>query len=388
MVFSPKPPQISQGQDVYIKEPDRTDRQYKARVMFLDPLILGVWPNADQEPNFATLNEMYQINCQEAGLTTADLSAIPYMDGRQVTGYWQALQEAGYSAPEWEMAAAPEAVPTGTPPAQQALPLASSQPAPAAEASAPATPPSDVPPFKEGDTVEVAPTDDGYWGQLVGKQGKVMALTEGGFVSVNIDGHIYPDVLHSRFRLTQEQAKPAPEAQSQQAEAQSRVMTYLGKEVQITDAINGNPYRGKITKEATDGVWLEGFDSPVPWERVGEVALMEETPIPGNKKDAEHIEKKQVDQAADVSSILDDISAILKAEKVVAKETLGKRDYRKLMDRYELLLTKLTDFNPPQLEGSGASADEVARAQKAGHEQGWTEACAEMQNELNRMTAE
>lgn len=388
MVFQRPDPTV--GQTVYFRDPENPQVQYKGTVTFLNPFTVAIWPQANMEPDIDSLPAHYIL----AGMLTKDqVQAIPFLGDCHITDYEQALRAVGVDPGTWEPVQA--SPPETEPPQQQQQPApAGSSPLPMCNQQAtdkPAEPPRA--PFTIGQVVEVAPTQDQFWATLIGKKATVMAC-DGEICSVQIEGLPYPDVKVTRFRPCDEATVPEAPVPDQAKEMVAMIEDakgkWLGKTIHIQDSTIESTYRGKAVDIGPDGILLEGFQSPVAWTRIGKITGMDQEPIPGDEKDAKRVHQAKADTDAGVDDVLAQIDTILTGEKVTEKEAIGKRDYRKLMDRWALLKEKIVSFDPTTMEtssGGGDASQDVTEAAKEAYTKGWDEACAEVRRELDRMTS-
>lgn len=229
---------IAIGMIVFVIDPESPTQQFKATVLnagnpgACDPMV-GLWPDANVEPEVTSLSQDYVIQLPEASLKRSQDATA------KLIGYADALKAAGLPAPGWvakPASKAPSLVPAGSPDAEK-LAKAVNRPekdgkfglahiapvtpqAPAAPAAAPAVAPAPAPEAipqptfvpTPGMQVRFLPTQHSYWSQFVGRTGTVVstgASENGPVATVEIDGLPYPDVAVGRMEPANAPAKPA-----------------------------------------------------------------------------------------------------------------------------------------------------------------------------------
>ncbi|MBD3387425.1 MAG: hypothetical protein GF414_00590 [Candidatus Altiarchaeales archaeon] len=399
------PPSIQAGSDAYVKDPE-SNQQYRVRVNSTEPCVVFIWPDPGQEPDFASLGEVYKIGC----LTLQDLSPT-MLPNIPLARYDQALAFAGVAEEtyRWQPASTTQ-VPEATPPP----PFASLKPtetsaAPASAAPTSAnedrtlSPPADpwVPPI--GTQVKVIPSDHNYWSKLAGKYGRVVDVSADNTLTVDIDGNIYPDVATGRFapveippqpvqqqmqlgtQIPESTATPTPAASLPPAAASAQML--IGRQVHIQHAKIDSSFRGICNSVDAEGVHLEGYGKPVAWDLVGSIQPAEDVPIPGDAKDAARVEKKQHMDSLTIESSLDEINRIIEAGEAKKQPGIGKKDLAKIREYLDKARQLLASGAPaaPTLAATPASPA-APDAGTGTYEQGWAAACSYISNQASTLS--
>lgn len=371
---APEAPTPVPGSDIYVRDP-QTPQQYKARILTVDggdkPFKVAIWPDPNTEPDWPSLvqNPMYQVE-----LTTQDIQQSPAQDV-PLARYDQALMGAGI-APEavaWTplqkqqpvspFAGMPQA--PSTPP-----PQATTQP-PAMETSPPA--PAWVPVV--GQEVEVIPDTHSYWGQMAGRRGQVAEVVADGTCTVLIDGDPYPNVATGRFRPVQQAQQQSMTFTTSTGEQASQVQDpraaqyqqYVGKDIHIQHASIDSSFRGTCESVTSDGIKLSGFESPVKWDVIGSVELMDDVPTPGDEKDAKRVADKHHLEGLTLTDAIEELEKLTATGEAKKQPGLGKRDLakiRKYLDRIKELaaVPQSTPATPTAPAASGSYAEGFAAA--------------------------
>lgn len=360
--LTPKPFEI--GELIYVLDPEAPQFQYRGVVKSLDPVTISVWPDANIEPNYDTLDPVYVVDDY---FKLENIRRIQWVDVG-LTGYADALEASGQRPPKWEPKAQPTTpsnppprTPPHTPPATEDIPGQTSlfsgvsnakiDATPDAPKQAPeeATKPYDGPLPKAGDQVEVLPTSDPYWCDRAGKCGVITNVITSNppMIDLLLEGEPHPAVNLSRFKVIPVSAPSYPD-----------VSKWIGKKVHIHDAKIESSYREVMESANEAGIQLRGFGSPIAWDRVGKIESADEVPIPGDEADAKRVKKVQDDRAMNVAGILNEIDELIQSK---PNGALGKRGIEHLADRMALLRTKLVDGSGTGLEYESARADILSR---------------------------
>jgi hypothetical protein len=131
---------------------------------------------------------------------------------------------------------------------------------------------------------------------------------------------------------------------------------WVGQKIHIDNGA-GNSFRGLCTEVTEEGMRVEGFDSIIKWPQVVRVTSMETTPRPGDEEDKKRIDTKQDMDSLNVQTCYDRIKTIFEEKK--EKETLGKREYRKIVVYLEKLQELISQQTLPLGSGDGADTEEA-----------------------------
>lgn len=323
---------LTPGEDAYIKDPDPDfQAQYRCRILSVNPLHICLFPDANTEPDFNTLPPQYHLS--EGVITPESIYLVPLIQP-PVIGYAEALRNQNADPGIWTpatpspMTGIEKGTTPGTKGEGQVEPDPNQNLAP---------PPNEAFQVQPGEVLEVAQTDHSFWKDLIGKDALVLEVPDPSIVNVEIEGLPYTNVDTGRFKR-----KDASVTGPEQSEEEKRVVAaakWQGQNVHIKHAAIDSSFRGLCETVTDEGVKLQGIEIPIPWAQIGNICSMDEEATPGDDKDKARVDKKKADEAATREDVINDIQGIL--EKRAEKETLGKRDYTALMDRWELLRTKI-----------------------------------------------
>lgn len=364
------------GGDAYIRDPEPgCNAQYRCRIMQAEPLAITLYPDADEPPaDFTKLPAQYHL--AEPSISATDLTAMPALNV-PVMGYAQALIQQGADPGDYQAAAKADTGTTAGPmsgiedakvPGQSTTPPAKTEgqiPPPTDQNLTPPPPADGAFDPQPGDMVQVVPSEHSYWGPLGGKQGTVLERL-GDVMTVEIDGLPYGNIDVARFQAVQKDQKDQ-EVQTSQVhpdigKRMGEAQPWIGQLVHVKDATIGSAFRGRCEAVTEDGIKLEGIPATIAWSRVGDICAMDQEPIPGDPKDEARVEKMRADEAATHNEVIDDIQALI--AKKASKETFGKREYRPLIDRWNLLKEKLKLVISEDLEAKIREIDSLLLNEK------------------------
>jgi len=118
---------------------------------------------------------------------------------------------------------------------------------------------------------------------------------------------------------------------------------WIGQQVHITTPDGANSFRGKCTAVDRAGMYLDPFEAPIAWDRVGSIVEMQKKPIPGDEKDAKRVAKKNHLEGLDIQGALNEIFALVEKAEAKNSPSLGKRDIAKLKEYLQVIVAQAQD---------------------------------------------
>jgi len=342
MPFPPHKPTLTAGQDAYILDPDPSfPAQYRCRIRSVDPLIINLYPDANIEPDFHTLPSQYHL--AQPDVTPDQIYLVPLIQPA-VMGYAEALRQHNDDPGDWDWAPAAASPFAGIEGANTSRSKTEGQIEPPTQEKL-TPPPGEVFQVQAGEVLEVIQTDHSFWKNHAGKDALVLQVPDGGdIITVEIDGLPFPNIEVGRFKRKGDPVR-GPE-QSDLEKTVAADVPWIGKAVHVKDAKIDSSFRGICETMTDEGIKLKGIDTPIPWDRVGSICPMDQEPTPGDPQEEARIAKMKADEAATLDQVMQEIHLIIGGR--AEKETFGKKEYRQMIDRWELLKKKVVPNIPAQ----------------------------------------
>lgn len=319
-----KPSGPAVGDFVYVRDPEETNVQYRAKVLAVEKglMSVGLFPDPEVEPLWGSLDGIYIIPLD---LPVTECSKIIY-PGAELRGYQTTLLKAGQPAPGWKAAdgrmfddtgkvvgsvapaaasappqplgmtadlaalnkSTPAAAP-GTAPSTAGEALAQQQARVQADLAAAATLPPvtlDMGKVAVGAAVQVKVQEHTFWGPLAGKQGVIKSISPGEpqwVLDVDIEGIEYQNVAVGRFEHVSGASLPVTPATQPAAPAKESAYPtdLIGQLVSLKVDWTESVFNGILEACGPEGVVMMNGQVTAPWDRVVKLEKLNYHNIPG-----------------------------------------------------------------------------------------------------------